>query len=338
MVFHIQDSIDYQPDLKCPKIAEFLSQITDNKNDQRVLFQLAGYCLYRDYTIHKAFFLYGDGANGKSTYLELLRAFLGPDNVSHRSLQEICDEGNRFVLADLYGRLANAYADIPHKTIFQTGRFKMLTGHDTLTAEKKFKDSFNFRNYAKLIFSANELPPVGDETHAFWRRIRRITFPNKFEGDNCDHNILAKLTTSQELSGFLNAALAGLNLLLEAGEFEGAQDAEQERQEYIRQADPVQYFADERLEKSPLEFIQNQELYEAYIEFCMDRNLKVVGKTTMYRHLDRVLPSIRREQRKIEGKKEYVTIGIRFKRGEEDKDAEVLKNSKTSDLLINGGI
>src|SRR5208337_5133071 len=98
----------------------------------------------------------GDGSNGKSTLINLIKALIGLKNVSSRGLQEL--EMNRFAKADLYGKLANLYADLPDTALRSVGIFKMLTGGDPITAERKFQNPFKFISGAKLIFSCNKVP------------------------------------------------------------------------------------------------------------------------------------------------------------------------------------
>jgi hypothetical protein len=143
-----------------------------------LLFEVVGYCLIPDYPLNTAFMFCGDGANGKSTYLRLLKVILGEHNVTGHSLQELCTY--RFAAAELYHKLANIYPDLPPKGIPDMGMFKALTGEDWISAPRKFKDALYMKNYAKLIFSANETPDVNDQSYANWRRWVVIEFPNRF--------------------------------------------------------------------------------------------------------------------------------------------------------------
>ena len=179
MIFLKKIPIKYNPNADCPKIKEFINQIM-REEDVVVLQELAGYCLWKDYPIQKAFALVGEGSNGKSTFLRLLTKLLGKENVSSISLQDLVN--NRFAVANLYGKLANIFADLPPEILKDTAKFKMLTGGDIITAEKKFKNPFKFYNYAKLIFSCNRLPVTYDDTTAFFRRWVIINFPNTFDG------------------------------------------------------------------------------------------------------------------------------------------------------------
>ncbi|GAI17012.1 unnamed protein product, partial [marine sediment metagenome] len=106
---------------------------------------------------------------------------------SNLSLQAI--EYQRFAVADLFGKLVNLYADIPSTKMEHVGVFKMLTGGDTIGAEKKFRDRFGFNNYARLVFSTNKPPKVDEDTLAFWRRWIMINLPNKFEGGKGEDSV-----------------------------------------------------------------------------------------------------------------------------------------------------
>lgn len=175
--------VTYDPEAKCPNISKFLEEVCSIR-DKSTLIEYAGYCLYRRYLIHKALILLGEGANGKTTFINLIKSFLGPENCSHETLQELNEV--RFARAELYQKYANLFADLPGDRLFKTGVFKAVTGGDPISAERKFQNPFSFTNYAKLIFSANKLPATIDDTDAFFRRWLIVEFLNKFEGDKAD--------------------------------------------------------------------------------------------------------------------------------------------------------
>ena len=202
--------VDYNPAADCPRIKQFFNEVC-YEEDIPILQELFGYCLYRSYPIHKAAMFLGEGSNGKSVTINLLRKFLGHENVSSKELRELIND--RFAVVELYGRLANVCADISPDALKRTGIFKALTGGDLITGARKFKGSFSFVNYAKLIFSANKLPMSPDKSYAFYRRWILISFPNTFEGENRNPNILEEISTPEELSGLLNWALEGLSLI-----------------------------------------------------------------------------------------------------------------------------
>jgi len=308
----VQINAKYDPSAKCDKIDKFISEVVPEKY-RRLLYQIPAYCLFTDYKYEKAFMLVGSGENGKSTYLNLITAFLGEDNVSHVSLQSLAH--NRFARSRLIGKLANIFADIPSTGLYSTGEFKTLTGGDRMEGEKKFKDSIPFRNRAKLIFSANELPPVNDRTWAFWRRWILIEFPYKFDGKERpkDPHILDKLTTEEELSGFLNKVIEEYVHLLRHGF-----DVEQTDlgEIWMRRSNSVYAFVKDRLEKDINSFIPKEDLYKEYVEYCEENDLVPVAKNKFGTLLPKEVPVI---SRRIiyEGKRVTVWSGIKLKPKEE---------------------
>jgi P4 family phage/plasmid primase-like protien len=275
--------VEYNPNATCPKILKFLEEITATKEDVDLLLEVVGYCLHRDYVIAKALMLVGEGANGKSTFLALVKTFLGLENVSGRSLQDL--EEHRFAKADLHYKLANIYSDLPDKALYRTGTFKMLTGRDLITAEKKFMNSFNFVNYAKLLFSCNKVPEAYDDTSAFFRRWIITVFPNQFVGDTCDPYILGKLTSPEELSGLLNLALESLKKLLAKGTFSYSKTTEELKEDYIRKSSPIAAFIMDCLAVDSDAFIEKKALYKVFAAYCRGKSLPIVTETTFFKNL-----------------------------------------------------
>lgn len=227
--------------------------------------------------------LFGDGANGKGVLIKLIEALLSQTNCSHRSLQDL--DKNRFAAADLYGKLANTCADLKSLKLSETGNFKMIVSGDSITAERKFEHPFTFRNYAKAIFSANEIPESDDKTDAFYRRWIIFHFDKKFQKGKEDPRLIKQLTTPEELSGLLNLALIGLKQLIDEGGFHD-KDVEQTRRDYEENTNDVNAF----LYQECIVDITNPEystlatdLYAAYVNFCTRRctrsvEMSVFGK------------------------------------------------------------
>jgi len=275
--FLSQLPIEYKKNVKIKKIKEFFKQVLQPDEIKR-LQEIFGYCLLRNYHIQKAFMFLGEGANGKSTVLNLLKTMIGDENVSSVSLQELCED--RFAAANLYEKMANIYPDLPDKTLTKTGMFKILTGGDTISAQKKFKDHFNFVNHAKLIFSANKLPESRDDTNAYFRRWEFINFPYTFYGKKCDTKILSKLTTQIELTGLLNWSLAGLRRLLKNGCFSNSIAVDEMREKYQRLSSPIAAFVMDFLEISPQKYVFKDDLYAVFVQYCVKNGLPIVAKQT----------------------------------------------------------
>jgi P4 family phage/plasmid primase-like protien len=275
--------VKYDPEADCPAIKKFMREITNSEEDITLLEEVIGFCLYREYFVAKALMLVGDGSNGKSTFLNMVKKFLGTVNVSGRSLQDL--ELHRFAKADLHTKLANIYADLPDKALQSTGTFKMLTGRDLIAAEKKFQRTFHFENYAKLMFSANKVPEAYDDTSAFFRRWLIVVFPKAFIGSEADPYILDKLTTETELSGLLNLVLKGLKKLRETGQFSTSKTTEEIKEDYIRKSSPIAAFVLDCLETDSDAFIEKKALYAVFAEYCRGLRLPTVTQDTFFKNL-----------------------------------------------------
>lgn len=312
--------IEYDSTADCPRIKQFLKEIL-YEEDIPVIQEYLGFCLLKNYSYKKSLMFLGEGDNGKSTLLNLIKEFLGPENIASESLQGL--QYNRFAKARLYGKLANIYADLDDKALESTGIFKLLTGNDSIDAETKFAQrTIKFTNYAKLMYSANKLPATIDDTDAFMGRWILITFPNNFlEGNpRRNPNILQEITTPQELSGFLNFAIQGLQRLQKNNKFSNSKSTEQLRTEYIQKSNPLQAFTEERLETAtPEEYIIKNTLYNACMDWCEEHKLPSPGKTAVGRELQqyiRTTEGLRRPEN--ETTKQRAWIGIKFKNQEQE--------------------
>jgi putative DNA primase/helicase len=291
----------YDKNAKCPAILKFSGEVF-GENQLNALQEALGYTLHKEPLFEKAFMLIGDGANGKSTFLNLLQIFLGLGNHSNVTLQEICY--NRFASANLYQKMANISADLPKEAISTSGRFKMLTGRDMVSAEFKHKNSFQFQNTAKMWFSCNEFPQTTEDTLAYVRRWKIFNCGNVFIGEKADPKILEKLTTQTELSGFLNWILEGLKRLLMNGRFSANETEETLRANILKFSNPTKAFIEKTLEKSnrPQDYIIEAELYREFIIFCDSENLPSVRKGEFTQALIKEIPDVKQTKQRILGK------------------------------------
>jgi len=259
---------NWNPDAQCPKIMEFLKERLPDPTDLQTFLEACGYCLYRGYPIQVAIMLYGEGDTGKSTLLNLLRRLLGTGNVVSRSLQQLCSD--RFATAELFGKLACIFPDLPSEGIYDTSVFKALTGGDLIPAQRKFGQPFYFVNYAKLLFSCNQIPQARDLSDAYFRRWVLIPCNEKVPEDKKDPYILDKICTPEEMSGFLRVCVEAFRQALARGHFLKSRTVEEIRQEYLRKADPIAYFAQTCLVENPDMCIPRRLLYQIFQGFCRE--------------------------------------------------------------------
>lgn len=258
-----------------------------------LLLAILGYCLRsKDYALHKAVMLVGEGSNGKSTYLDLLRWILGPENVASIPLQDLAE--NRFAGANLFGKLANIYADLPRKPLKEAGLFKILTGEDYACWDRKFKDRICFVNVAKLIFSANELPVVTDMTYAFWRRWIVVEFPNQFPENPGFKKMILE---NPEIPKLIALSILAFKKVLREGKFPFEETATDYREIWLRKTNSVYAFL-RTLEETGINGtkmvrdtqgrVLAPELYNLYVEFCEEEDLEAVSKKTFTEEMERL--------------------------------------------------
>ena len=138
----VQIKAQYDPEAKCPRFMEFLRSVLDEP-EISLLQEIYGYFLVPITKAQKSFMLVGLANTGKSTILSVVQELLlGAENVSNIPLQMLSE---RFQPAELFGKLANIYADLPSKNIDDAGMFKAVTGEDFISGERKHKDPFSFK-------------------------------------------------------------------------------------------------------------------------------------------------------------------------------------------------
>ena len=299
--------IRYVDGADCPTFKRFLGQ-TLTPSDVLLMQEIFGWCLLKDYRFQKAVMCVGNGSNGKSTLLGVLKEFLGRDNAVSIPLQDL---SRRFTPAQLFGKLADIHSDLPSKALRETGIFKMLTGGDPITAELKYKAKFiTFTNYAKLIFSTNKIPVSSDDSDAFFRRWILINFPNKFEGDTDDTLLLKKITTPEELSGIFNWALIGLRRLLVRGNFDH-RETEKVRDEYQRMASPIYAFTKDRIKVDPEGWISKEDFYNSFVDYCKSEGLPVISKSVVGKELPEYV-HVESQYKRVSSGRATVWQGIKY--------------------------
>lgn len=204
-----------------------------------LLYEIAAYCLYNEYPIHRAFLLFGSGRNGKGQYVTLLQRWLGIANITSSSLDKLV--GSLFQASKLYGKKACFMGETNFGTMNKTDTFKMLTGADMISGERKYGTPFDFYNQAKLIIATNNIPDSGDKTEGFGSRWTIVDFPNKFE---VGIPIIDTLP-DYEYDNLCRKSVSILRGLLTRGIFTGEGDISSRTKRYEEKSNPIQKFISE---------------------------------------------------------------------------------------------
>lgn len=271
------DAYDELADKTLTKLACGDSQL------RALLEEMIGYCFFRRNELRKAFILTGEKSNGKSTFLDLIVELLGDENVSSLDLGEL---GERFKTAELFGKLANIGDDIGDEFIGDTSIFKKLVTGDRINVERKGQDPFDFNNYSKLIFSANNIPRLGRgrDSAALLSRIIIIPFNARFSKSDPDFDpfIKYKLRRKESMEYLVKVGIEGLIRVLENNGFTSSAVVSNEIKNYEYENNPIKQFFDDY--GSP-ENKSTKETYHDYKGYCYANGLSPLSHTHFSRQV-----------------------------------------------------
>lgn len=241
----------------------------------KTLYEIMAYCCYSDYPIQTLFCLYGDGRNGKTSFLKLLSKFIGTDNLCSTELDLLIGVGSsRFESFKLYKKLVCLMGETNFGMLNKSSLIKKLTGGDMIGYEMKNKNPFDAYNYAKMLIASNSLPTSIDTSEGFYRRWLIIDFPNKFpEGKD--------ITESIPLVEFENLSRKSVKIvkeLIERGNFTNQGDINERKMKYIMASNPLPMFIDKFCNKEDNEFILYNEFYTQYIRYLQKERKRRVSR------------------------------------------------------------
>jgi len=325
-IFFSKLPVKYDAEAKGPMIDKFLSDVLSKPEDKLVFYELAGFGLVKDYFLEKACMFVGNGRNGKGKSIELLKRLVGVANTASVPLSAITSD-SPFV-ERLWKRFFNLAGDISSKDLKETGMFKQLTGRDPISANRKYKNIVEFTNYAKMVFACNELPRVYDYSDGFWDRWVLLEFPYKFvekstydsEKDKGnlkirDTGIIDKITSEEEMSGFLNEALNGLHRCFDNGKFSYTIGTEEVKNKWIRMSDSFMAFCMDCVEGDYDSNITKREIRNIYKKYCDTHKVSGVGDKAIKATLQEMFGAS--EDRKVIGTNmsaEFVWTGIKLRK------------------------
>ncbi|MDR0531070.1 MAG: DUF5906 domain-containing protein [Oscillospiraceae bacterium] len=255
----------YDPTAQCPVFLQYLSGVLP-ETEHALVQEMLGYFLIPVNKAQKSFLLVGKKDSGKSTLLEVVQnVLLGEGNFSTLSWQALDD---RFSTFQLFGKLANVFADLPSKNLQDTGIFKAITGEDYIMGERKHKDGFSFKPFARLLFSCNKIPKnYSDRSSAFYGRLILMRFDHTIPANQQDKSLKEKL--AQEADGILAWALVGLKRLMQNNyAFSETDRTRSELQKYMTENSNVLTFLEEQCVFDPGFESFREDIYNAYTEFC----------------------------------------------------------------------
>ena len=270
--------IEYSPDAECPRWMQFLEEVFGDKETIDFIWKAVGYSLTGDVSEQCLFTCYGTGSNGKSIFLNVLRDLAG--DYAYNAPFSIFELRNRASIPNDVAPLAGARlvtaSETNDGTRLNEARLKALTGGDPITARFLQAEFFTFEAQAKFWLAANHKPPVDDQSHGFWRRVRLVPFERTFVTDQ-DKHLATKLR--RELPGILAWAIRGC-LAWQKDGLGLPQAVASATETYRRDSDPLGEFVEDCCIVREDTQCGANEAYSRYGQWLSQRGMKDSEKLT----------------------------------------------------------
>ncbi len=294
---------DYNPNAYSELADKTLDKIACHDEQVRtILEECIGSCFYRSNKLGggKAFILTGEGSNGKSTFIAMVQHLLNEDNIAALDLKEL---DQKFQNTALFGKLANLGDDISDEFIVNASIFKKFVTGERVQVQNKGEKPFDFNNYAKFLFSANNIPRIKDKTGAVLRRLIIVPFNASFSKDDPDYDdhITYKLQEQDVMEYMIVLGIRALERVLAHG-FTESEKVQQQLKEYEETNNPIiGFFEEMELEDFQIENEQSDKVFKRYKEYCLANNFNPMSKAEFSKQVCRKL-GLTTKPKKIGGK------------------------------------
>jgi len=239
------------------------------------LYEVLSYCLIPDYPIHRIFCFIGEGMNGKSKFLELLRRFIGGSNCCSTELDTLLQ--SRFEVTRLHKKLVCQMGETNFNEMSKTSIIKKLSGGDLIGYEYKNKDPFEEKNYAKILIATNNLPTTTDKTIGFYRRWLILDFPNRFTEKK---DILAEIP-DEEYNNLATKCMFKLKELLVKRSFHNEGDVEARMERYEFKSNFLETFINSSTRNEGDGYITNRDFFNKFCSWSLDNKHRKMSEVAV---------------------------------------------------------
>jgi putative DNA primase/helicase len=265
-------NVRYDQNADCPQWKQFVREIMGYKGDLITFLQTAaGWAVSGDISEQSMFILYGTGANGKSTFLNVIMRILGdyaistyPETFMKRSSDSLTND-----IARLRGTRFVTTTETEQGKQLSEHLIKQATGNDQMTARFLYGEHFNFLPTFKIFMASNHKPVIKGTDHGIWRRIKLIPFTTTITDEKMDRQLEQKLM--EEKSGILNWLIEGLLRWQKEG-LNTPSIVLNATDEYRGEMDVIGNFIKERCVQKTGTMIRARELFRVYQEWCDENN------------------------------------------------------------------
>jgi putative DNA primase/helicase len=300
--------VAYDPEANCPLWTAFLQRIMNNNLDMLAFLQrLAGYTLIGDNRERVFFILWGTGDNGKTTFIETIRALLG-DYAQTAEFSTFLKRGAyqiRNDLAKLQGARFVSASEGEEGARLNTSLLKSITGGDTITARKLYAEYVDFLPACKIFLATNFMPKIQDNSQGLWRRLRLIPFTVTIPLAEQDGTLKEKL--KQELPGILSWVARGCLDWQKYG-LGTPPEVHEATQEYREKSDVIGLFFKSCCILEPGAKVATKDLKEAFSKWAEENG----EDSTQIKNLKPRLTELKLSTRRSGKSGEYCWHGIRL--------------------------
>ncbi len=271
--------IQYDPGASCPRWLQFLEEVFGGDRQTIDFVRRAlGYSLIGVTKEHAFFVLYGTGANGKSTMLEIVAKILGDYGATASSETFVVDRRAGAAtndLARLRGVRFVSAIETSERCELAEAFVKAVTGGDRVAARLLYHEFFEYRPVFKLWLGTNHKPIIKGGDEGIWRRVNLVPCEQRFEGDSCDLDLQEKL--DGELPGILTWAVRGALDWQRYG-LKASSSVTSATAAYRSEMDTFSDFIDERCLIDPAASVAAGDLYRTYCQWADSNGEKPLGQ------------------------------------------------------------
>ena len=300
----------YDPSAYCADLDKMLNRVFLGDREVINLFEeMLGAVLLKHNRYQKAFLFYGNGSNGKSTILDLIKTFLGGRNYSAIALEKVTD---RFNTAELENKLANIGDDVDNVALKDTGTLKKLFSGNAIMVERKGERPYTIEPYATHIYSCNSIPRSFDKSDGFYRRWLLIPFNARFSVDDEDYDPMIgdKITQPTALSYLLNIGIRGAQRLIKKGHFTEPQSVKDALEAYkADNSTTLSWIEDKELNEDYFLERPRDIFYSEFADWCKVSGIKasnITGKKTFFKEITQKFDFEEKPKQKKDGKRYFI--------------------------------
>ena len=249
--------------------------------------EVMGLCMMRSARFMYCVILLGVGSNGKSTYIDMIKAMLGDDNLSYMQPREM---GQRFQSVSLIGKLANLGDDIANDYLDaeSCAQIKKVAGGSEVRTDVKGKDAISFRPYSTLVFSSNDFPGLADTSWGMMRRLFPIRFDAEFSPRDADFDpyIGEKLRSEEACKYMCRLGATHAAHIIATKDITKNKMTEMARADIEQDNNNVIQWATDRCYSTQWVFGKSvQSVYDDYVDWCRDSGVKGLTKKNFNKKL-----------------------------------------------------